>query len=129
MWYQSENSDSTKPSEIDTTSSQSYNYVRKDFEELPIYDQLGQQIGTHWRYLENKVKKEDWEIYNSLSKQEADIASVENNSTASKKYTKGSYITKNGELYKVISEIALGATFTSNNIQKTTIMEELQEVI
>lgn len=129
MWYQAENSDSTKPSEIDTTSSQSYNYVRKDFEELPIYDQLGQQIGTHWRYLENKVKKEDWEIYNSLSKQEADIASVENNSTASKKYTKGSYITKNGELYKVISEIALGATFTSNNIQKTTIMEELQEVI
>lgn len=129
MWYQAENSDSTKPSEIDTTSSQSYNYVRKDFEELPIYDQLGQQIGTHWRYLENKVKKEDWEIYNSLSKQEADIASVENNSTASKKYTKGSYITKNGELYKVISEIALGATFTSNNIQKTTIMEELQEVM
>ena len=132
MWYQSENSDAIKPAEIDETSSQSYIYARKDFEEVPIYDQLGQQIGTHWRYMENKINKSDWDMYSSLlnneekiAKQGADIAPTENNETALERYVVGSYIFRNDELYKVISEIPYGATFTSNNIQKTTIMDEL----
>lgn len=135
MFRTVENSDNIKPLEIDSTSSNEYVYIRRNFEEVPNYDQEGEIVGSHWRYEENKIKKSDWEIYESITsteqkvnKQENNTAPIENEDRASRSYTIGSYITRNGELYKVISEIAYGATFTDNNIKKTTIMDEIQEV-
>lgn len=77
MWIESENSDSTKPLEIDNTSSRAYVYVRKDFEEVPAYDQEGTQIGTHWKYKENKVNREDWETYTDIINTQNDITDIQ----------------------------------------------------
>lgn len=77
MWIESENSDSTKPLEIDNTSSRAYVYVRKDFEEVPTYDQEGTQIGTHWKYKENKVNREDWETYTDIINTQNDITDIQ----------------------------------------------------
>ncbi len=73
MWINAENGDSTKPSTIDSTSSSTHVYVRKDFEEVPTYDQDGEQIGTHWKYKEQCIPKEDWEIYQTAMQNTADI--------------------------------------------------------
>lgn len=64
MWKLVENSDSVKPAEIDRTSSDAVVYVRKDFVEVPNMDpEGGEGEGTHWKYLENEIAKEDWGSY------------------------------------------------------------------
>lgn len=64
MWKTVENSSSVKPAEIDRESSQAVVYVRKDFQEVPNVDpEGGQAEGTHWRYLEQTIPKEDWSTY------------------------------------------------------------------
>lgn len=76
-WYKSSNNDSTKPSEIDETSSKVVVYIRKDFAEVPTLDIDGKEIGTHWEYMEKKVKKEDWEIYTKVISNEGDITDAQ----------------------------------------------------
>ena len=73
MWRLSENSDSVKPIDVDKTSSSKVVYVRKDFEELPTLDMDGEQVGTHWRYMENAIPKESWDAYELQMKNMADI--------------------------------------------------------
>lgn len=73
MWRLTQNSDSVKPLDVDTESSSKYVYVRKDFEEIPMLDQDGEQIGTHWQYMENKVPKDDWDVYELQMRNAADI--------------------------------------------------------
>lgn len=73
MWKTAENGSDIKPASVDETSSKKYVYVRKDFTEVPSYDNEGNQTGTHWQYKENKVLKEDWEYYQTLSKNTANI--------------------------------------------------------
>lgn len=64
MWKLVENSDSVKPAEIDRASSDAVVYVRKDFVEVPNMDpEGGEGEGTHWKYLENEIAKEDWGSY------------------------------------------------------------------
>lgn len=77
MWKISENSDSIKPAEIDTTSSKVYNYIRRNFVEVQSYDENGEESGTHWRYEENKVRKEDWETYQQVAINTSEIADIE----------------------------------------------------
>lgn len=56
--------------------------------------------------------------------EESNIAPVENGSTASTSYSVGALIMRNGTLYKVISNIASGGTFTvGTNIQATTLAD------
>ena len=77
MWKTAENGDSVKPSEIDRTSSSVYVYVRKDFEELPSYDIDGEQVGTHWRWLETTIPVEDWDMYTKVITNESDLTDVQ----------------------------------------------------
>ena len=76
-WKISENSNNIKPAEIDTTSSRVYNYIRRNFVEVQSYDENGDEIGTHWRYEENKVRKEDWETYQQVAVNTSEIADIE----------------------------------------------------
>ena len=73
MWRIIENSNNIKPDEIDTISSKDYAYIRKDFIEVPTLDTEGEKIGTHWQYMENKINKKDWELYQSIMSNMANI--------------------------------------------------------
>lgn len=55
-----------------------------------------------------------------------DIATVEPGNTASRAYSVGELVYVNGNLYKVITAISIGATFTvGTNIQSTNVSDEL----
>lgn len=57
-----------------------------------------------------------------------DIATVESGSTASRAYSVGELVYVNGNLYKVITSITIGATFTvGTNIQSTTVSGTINE--
>lgn len=51
--------------------------MRKDFEEVPSYDEEGEQTGTHWEYMEDRIAKEDWETYEQVMANTSDIADLE----------------------------------------------------
>lgn len=70
MWKTVENSNNLKPAEIDSVSSNDFVFVRKDFVEKPTYNKNGNQIGTHWQYLENDISKADWDIYKKAMENE-----------------------------------------------------------
>ena len=63
MWSRVESND--KPSELDTTSSKVYNYVRRNIEEK-TKEEDGRTI-TYYEYYEEKVSKEMWELYVRVS--------------------------------------------------------------
>lgn len=78
MWYKSETGNTEKPSEIDTESSRVYVYLRKDFEKKirePI--QEGEEPTKYWEYMEQKIKKEDWETYQRLTSNENDLTDAQ----------------------------------------------------
>lgn len=82
MWKAVENSSSVKPDTVDTTSSQAVVYVRKDFEEVPNVDEEGNPTqGTHWKYEEQTIPKEDWAAYEKAieadSKCDVNAANIE----------------------------------------------------
>lgn len=57
----------------------------------------------------------------------ADIATVQNTTTASKNYAVGEFLILNGQLYKVTSAIATGATIiVGSNVVATTVEAELE---
>ena len=59
-----------------------------------------------------------------------DIATVESTNTASRAYSVGELVYVNGNLYKVITAITIGATFTfGTNIELTTVSNELNNQI
>lgn len=59
MFIHSENSDSIKPLEIDTNSSKSVTYVRKNFKLIPSSEDRPE----HWEYDEWAMSKEQYEVY------------------------------------------------------------------
>ena len=63
MWSRVESND--RPSELDTTSSKVYNYVRRNIEEK-TKEEDG-RIVTYYEYYEEKVNKEMWELYVRVS--------------------------------------------------------------
>lgn len=78
MWYKSETGNTEKPSEVDTTSSKVYVYLRKDFEKKtrePM--QEGEEPTEYWEYLEQKIKKEDWETYQRLTANENELTDAQ----------------------------------------------------
>lgn len=82
-------------------------------------------VGRAVSIVEKEIEPQIEEIHNEINtKMNSDsIAPVENGATASTSYAVGNYITRNNNLYKVISAISQGATFTSNNIQPTTVTD------
>lgn len=72
MWYQSESM--TLPTVIDETSSSVYVYVRKDIEEVSCDE------GTKYVYMEQKIKKEDWTIYQQTQANSTDIHTLQEDS-------------------------------------------------
>lgn len=76
MWHTSENGSQEKPAAIDRTSSQKYVIIRKQFEQVPTYDEEGQEIGYHWKYLEAFIPKEFYDIFEQVETNKADIAYI-----------------------------------------------------
>lgn len=70
MWKTVENSNNVRPNDIDEISSKDIVYVRKDFIEVPTYDEYGEQIGNHWQYIEDEIPKSDWETYKKVIENE-----------------------------------------------------------
>ena len=67
IWYTSENSSAEKPAEIDKTSSKVFNYIRKNFVEIPAQESEGEEDmffpglnSAHWQYQEAKIRKTEW---------------------------------------------------------------------
>lgn len=76
MWKEVEGG-TTKPDPIDMESSKVYVYVRKDFESFERIDEVTGETQTCWKWLEQSVKKEDWEIYRDIIKSENDITDLQ----------------------------------------------------
>lgn len=62
----------TKPEETDTTSSRIYNYYRSNIEQTEEVDELTKEKHTVYTYDEEKIRKEDWDLY--LDRKAADAA-------------------------------------------------------
>lgn len=76
MWRLAQNSDNIKPAKVDDISSAKYVYVRKDFTEVEIEDQEG-KTHTVWQYYENKILKQDWELYESIIANQNDVTDIQ----------------------------------------------------
>lgn len=72
IWYMSGNSSAEKPAEIDKTSSKVYNYIRKNFVEIPAQEGTGEGEegafmpgfnSAHWQYQEAKIRKTEWKQF------------------------------------------------------------------
>ena len=64
MWYQSENSSSVKPLEVEKTSTTVF--LRKDFKLVPEEQRGDETVGEHWSYLERKMTLAEYSIYSEL---------------------------------------------------------------
>lgn len=59
MWYDNENGDAVRPSDVDTTSSRVYVYFRKNITLVPeAQDGEGGTIHAHYRWKETKIPRE-----------------------------------------------------------------------
>lgn len=74
-WELTHSSAETKPEALDKTSSQVYNYIRKDFKQIEVKHE---DITTlEWEYLECKIEKADWDIFEEVMQNKSDIAMIE----------------------------------------------------
>ena len=63
MWYEVENGDLTRPSDIDTTSSRAYVYVRSNFTVVEEVVEEGEVITpAHYKWKEMKIPREMWDV-------------------------------------------------------------------
>ena len=62
-WKETEGFQPERPLEIDTVSSPTTIYLRKNIEEVPNTDAEGKKTeGTHWKYEEAEILREDFAI-------------------------------------------------------------------
>lgn len=66
MWYKTENGETIRPTDVDTTSSKAYVYVRKNFELVPEQVSETETVPAHYRWEEMKIPKEMWEVSKSV---------------------------------------------------------------
>ena len=62
MWYKCENGSLDRPQDIDSASSAVYVYVRKDITKIPAEEDRP----AHYEWMETKIPKEDWEVYEQV---------------------------------------------------------------
>ena len=61
MWYESENGEAIRPSEIDATSSRVYVYLRRNITLVP--EETGDDPRpAHYRWEETKIPRDTWVI-------------------------------------------------------------------
>lgn len=72
MWYYSEAT--TPPQQIDDTSSKKVVYITKDVEEFER--EIDGETVTMYRWQEQQIKKEDWELYRSVLSNTSDISDL-----------------------------------------------------
>lgn len=51
--------------------------VRKDFVLIPEKGEDEHKIPAHWEWMEQKIRKEDWEFYQTLTDHTATLSDVE----------------------------------------------------
>lgn len=76
MWYSSGNDSDIKPSEVEV--GKTYVRVRKDFELIPEKGEGEQIIPAHWVWMEQKIPKEDWELYQKTYENSSEIEDCNN---------------------------------------------------
>lgn len=69
-WAKSESG--VRPAELDTESSNHFNYIRKNIEETKNEEEQIMYV-----YDELKIAKEDWELFNTVNDSATRIAEVE----------------------------------------------------
>lgn len=68
-WYYAESG--IEPAETDLTSSQVYNYVRRNARQ--VSETIDGETATKWVYEECKIPKESWGMYLQLIQTQADV--------------------------------------------------------
>lgn len=63
MWKHSENGDAIKPAEIDSVSSPTTVFVRRNFTLVAAIEEKP----DHYEYEENDIPKEEWDSYQQLN--------------------------------------------------------------
>lgn len=66
MWRKRSNFNTVKPEPIDKKSSKTYVYIRKNFTEVPASEGMFIKMPAHWEWLEMKVPKQDWDIFEEI---------------------------------------------------------------
>lgn len=74
MWYKAQMVGSLQPPEIDNFSSQEYVYIRKNIQQIETENE---EDPTTWEYDEQKIRKEDWELYQNIITNTNDITDVQ----------------------------------------------------
>lgn len=76
-WYKSGNGENVKPPAIE--EGKTYMYVRKDFELIPAKGEDEHFIiPEHWEWMEQKIRKEDWEFYQKTYENSSEIEDCNN---------------------------------------------------
>ncbi len=60
----------TRPSEIDTSTSMSHVFERKDIQKYEVKDEKQNVIFTGWKYLEKKTPIEKWQLQTAAQNKE-----------------------------------------------------------
>ena len=79
-WYKVELWGIPEPAPIDDKASKKYVYVRKDIhaEKIPVPNMEGEiEMLDGYVYYEQKIKKEDWELYQTVMQNTADISDAD----------------------------------------------------
>lgn len=97
-----------------------------------IKDQFDEDVAGHLQNEIDKNTKDISDVNGRLTQVQSQIvptASIESGETASKAYSKGDFLVKDGILYKVTNAIAKGGALTvGTNIAMTTVGSELSSI-
>lgn len=63
MWYEVENGEAVRPSEVDQTSSADYIYVRRSIELVEATGEGEDERPAHYEWEETRIPRDAWEIY------------------------------------------------------------------
>ena len=75
MWTKQSSVNDVKPPEIQ--EGKTFIRVRKDFVLIPEKGEDEHKIPAHWEWMEQKIRKEDWEFYQTLTDHTATLSDVE----------------------------------------------------
>ena len=75
MWTKQSSINDVKPPEIE--DGKTFICVRKDFVLIPEKGEDEHKIPAHWEWMEQKIRKEDWEFYQTLTDHTATLSDVE----------------------------------------------------
>ena len=99
--------------------------VYKEIGDTSVNNDLGANVSNQIENLHTQMQTKLTQVQTQI----VPTASIEMGETASKAYSKGDFLVKNGVLYKVTNAIAEGDALTvGTNIDSTTVVDELNEI-